>query len=400
MPPRSLALSVTSLLWQRGGMAMLMSPEEVERFVIELLDPVFHKKLCISIAHAVTGLLASRSLTVADIGREMARARETSGKHGIKQVDRLLGNGKFDLDLGFRATVPRLLGERARIVVTLDWTEYGRDKQSRIALNLVSEHGRATPLMWRTVSDRHLKDRMREHELDLLWALWELVPEGVQVIVLADRGFGDASLYTTLSEELGFDYVIRFRDVIHVHRDGQEHAEQARDLIDDEGEPRLYRNVRVTHKKVPVPAIVTVWDLAMKSAWSLATSLGDAEAEEVVALYGRRFTCEENFRDEKDWRFGMAARHLTIKNPARRDRLLFVYMIATLIWTTLGAAGEELGLDRQLKANTVKRRTHSLLRQGRHYIRGVARKWRQKLRTLFFEWLDHIPKISETYGVI
>jgi hypothetical protein len=39
--------------------------------------------------------------------------------------------------------------------------------------------------------------------------------------------------------------------------------------------------------------------------------------------------------------------------------------------TLLGAAGEQVGLDRMLKANTVKRRTHSLLRQGWHYYRAL-----------------------------
>jgi hypothetical protein len=35
-----------------------------------------------------------------------------------------------------------------------------------------------------------------------------------------------------------------------------------------------------------------------------------------------------------------------------------------LFLTLLGEAGEALGMDRHLKVNTVKRRTHSLFRQG------------------------------------
>ncbi len=35
-------------------------------------------------------------------------------------------------------------------------------------------------------------------------------PEGVAVTILADRGFGDVKLFAFL-DELGFDYVIRFR---------------------------------------------------------------------------------------------------------------------------------------------------------------------------------------------
>ena len=39
--------------------------------------------------------------------------------------------------------------------------------------------------------------------------------EGVAVTILADRGFGDIKLFAFL-DELGFDYVIRFRGNIHV----------------------------------------------------------------------------------------------------------------------------------------------------------------------------------------
>jgi hypothetical protein len=37
---------------------------------------------------------------------------------------------------------------------------------------------------------------------------------------------------------------------------------------------------------------------------------------------------------------------------------------AMVLLTLLGAAGEALGYDRMLKTNTVKRRVHSLFRQG------------------------------------
>ena len=49
----------------------------------------------------------------------------------------------------------------------------------------------------------------------------------------------------------------------------------------------------------------------------------------------------------------------------RRDRLLFIAAIAQLLLTLTGAAGEQLGLDVKLRVNTAKKRTHSLLRQGR-----------------------------------
>ena len=55
---------------------------------------------------------------------------------------------------------------------------------------------------------------------------------------------------------------------------------------------------------------------------------------------------------------------LRIADPERRDRLLLLNAFAILLITILGMAGESLGMDRLLKSNTSKKRTHSLFRQG------------------------------------
>ena len=93
-------------------------------------------------------------------------------------------------------------------------------------------------------------------------------------------------------------------------------------------------------------------------------SLGDATAREIVHAYAKRWTVEPSFRDTKDIRFGMGLSLLRISRPDRRDRLLLLNAFAMHLLTMLGTAGEELGMDRQLKSNTSKTRTHSLFRQG------------------------------------
>ena len=55
---------------------------------------------------------------------------------------------------------------------------------------------------------------------------------------------------------------------------------------------------------------------------------------------------------------------IRIAEPERRDRLLLISAFAMALLTMLGTAGESLGMDRQLKSNTSKTRTHSLFRQG------------------------------------
>jgi hypothetical protein len=78
----------------------------------------------------------------------------------------------------------------------------------------------------------------------------------------------------------------------------------------------------------------------------------------------RLWDIEPSFRDTKDLRFGMGMGEIRIAEPQRRDRLLLIGAFAMALLTTLGTAGESLGMDRQLKSNTSKTRTHSLFRQG------------------------------------
>jgi hypothetical protein len=73
---------------------------------------------------------------------------------------------------------------------------------------------------------------------------------------------------------------------------------------------------------------------------------------------------EPQFRDTKDLQFGMGLSSTRIGEPTRRDRLLLISAFATALLTLLGAVGESLGMDRLLKSNTSKTRTHSLFRQG------------------------------------
>lgn len=326
-----------------------------------------HAKQIESVAHAMLGAMAAPSAGVASLGRSAAAVRCKNAKHGIKQVDRLLSNRKIDdLDL-VRQHVAFVVGSRNTVVATMDWTEYGLHGQNRLAINLVTRHGRATPLLWKTVPSAELKGQMRHLEVGLLGVLKTVLPAQVkQVIVLADRGFGDVDLYDHI-QDLGFDFVIRFRGGITVTTsDGR--SAKASAWVPLGGRARRLLKVRITGQRHEVAAFVAVKQANMKEPWLLATSLS-YDGAWIVALYGRRFTCEENFRDEKDPRFGLGSRLARIQNAARRDRLCFILAAAAALLTLLGASGEGLGLDRLLRANTVKRRTHSLFRQGREYLR-------------------------------
>ena len=366
-----------------------------------------HAKRVLSLANGALGVMTSAALAVSLIGQAVAQARGTLPKSGIKQVDRLLGNaGVAPWDL-FPSWVREVVGERREIVVAMDWTDFDADNQSTLALHLVTRHGRATPLIWLSVDKDELKNRRNDFEDACLGRLKETLPEGVAVTVLADRGFGDAKLFNFLGS-LGFKYVIRFRGNIQVGAaDGE--TRLAADWVGSfdklrmrAGRARKLRDAEITAARQKIGAYVGVKAKGMKEAWHLAASDGELSASEIVNLYSKRWTIEPSFRDIKDLRFGMGLSALRIDDPQRRDRVLLLNALAIVLLTILGAAGESLGMDRQLRTSTTKRRVHSLFRQGAMLYDLIPTMPDQRLRPLiekYAELLSQNNAFTQTFGI-
>ncbi len=162
-------------------------PRRVHDFVSSIFDYDLHAKRVDSLADATVGALQGARLAVGALGRALAVAKELDAKHAIKQVDRFFSNTGVDVWKLAGTWVPFVIAGRPEIVVTLDWTDFDQDNQSTIALHLVTKHGRATPLLWKSVAKSELKDWRNEHEDALLERFREVVPNTTKVTVLADR---------------------------------------------------------------------------------------------------------------------------------------------------------------------------------------------------------------------
>jgi len=373
--------------------------ETVRNFVRSVFSEDVHAKRVLSLADGALGVVTGASLAVAMIGHALAQARGLVDKHAIKQVDRLLSNqGVRVWDL-FAPWIRHAVGKRENIVAAMDWTDFDADDQTTLALHLVTSHGRATPLLWLTVGKDELKNTRNDFEDLCLSRLKACLPDGVAVTILADRGFGDVKLFAFL-ESLGFDYAIRFRGNIQVAAENGE-TRLAADWVGKGGRARMLREVEITAARNQVPAVVCVHAKDMKEPWCIATSLGDATGREIVNHYAKRWTIEPGFRDAKDLRFGMGMSTLRISDPQRRDRLLLLNALAVVLLTLLGAAGESLGLDRLLKSNTSKRRTHSLFRQGCLLYDLIPNMPEHRLRPLIVKYAELLSQNSvfnETFG--
>ena len=376
--------------------------EDVHQFVDELFGDDEHAKRVASLAGAVSGVLASGSLAISAIGLGLAHLRGLATKHAQKQVDRLMGNAKLNVWDYFQSWVPYLIGPRKEIMVAMDWSDFDRDNQTTIALNLLTGHGRAIPMIWKTVDKSQLKNHRNEYEDEVLERLYQTVPEGVKVTVIADRGFMDTTLFKALGEVWGFDYIIRMRGNITVtNQQGEKRT--AAQWVGPNGRARTLRQAKVTAKEVGVDTVVCVKAKDMKESWCLASSLAEAKASELTKYYGKRWGIECYFRDAKDAHFGLGLEQVRTKSTERRDRIFLLCALTVVLLTLLGAACEQVGYDRYLKANTVKRRTHSLFRQGQMVYELLPRmdeQWLTKIIAAFSEQIRAHKVLNEVFCVI
>jgi hypothetical protein len=260
--------------------------------------------------------------------------------------------------------VPYVIGARDAIVVALDWTDFDADKQATIMLSLITDHGRATPLVWLTVDKRTLKNNRSRYEHRGLVRLAELLPADIKVCVVADRGFGDQKLYEMHAHRRA---VLRLCDPLpRQHRRHRPHWRSphccrlgaARRTCARAARRRSHRRSLCCgnrglragpgHEAGVVPG----------------RQQHQRHREASHRILRRLWGIECGPRDTKDLRFGMGMGAMHVKSPERRDRLWLLNTFAVVLLTSLGAAGEALGYDRMLKTNTARRRVHSLFRQG------------------------------------
>jgi hypothetical protein len=340
----------------------LHSHELLSGYIDAATGGMLHKKQVSSLADATLGIMASASLAVAVIGHALAEAKGLKDRHAIKQVGRLIGNKGIDVWELFQYWVLEAVGDRKSIVVAFDWTDFDADGQATIAAYLVSSSGRSIPLIWLSMWKEELTKQRNDLEDTVLRRLAEILGSDVRVTIVADRGFGDKKLFTFLTE-IGFNFVIRFKGGTSVTASDGE-TRNADQWVGKGGRARKLRGAKVTADLCEVGAVICVKAKDMKEVWCLATNEKLAHAKEIINTYSLRWKIEPEFRNVKDLHFGMGMSTIKISDPVRRDRHLFLSALACNLLTTLGAAGESLGMDKDLRSGTSKRRTHSLFRQG------------------------------------
>lgn len=182
----------------------------------------------------------------------------------------------------------------SRLLIAMDWTDLHDDRHQTLVLAVIAG-GRAIPVLWRTADKNTLKDNQTKIEMDLLKDFRTIVPNGTEIIILADRGFGKIPLFEQ-AKSLGFGYVIRLKRNAYVFN--KFYNGSLEKLVIQTGTLKDMGATLYTAKNQYPLRLITFFDHGQKEPWILTTNL-NCSAREAVTFYGYRMEIEECFRDIK-----------------------------------------------------------------------------------------------------
>jgi len=352
-----------------------MRVEAMVRELISGCSSVVHAVRLGTVVKLVEGIIRGGRLSPATVGRSLRGS--ALPKHGIKRVDRLLGNPRMSSDRQslFLAIARRLLLGAERPVILVDWTQSCGTHVALVAA--VPIGGRALPIYAEVHPLKKLGNVAVERRF--LRALKAIVPPECQCLIVTDAGFKGPFFSEVL--DCGWDFLGRVRGTTKAISSTGETISKEQFYARASTTPValgafalfvkqripcrlvLVRKRRRPGRKRPPPACKEQRELRQSALdpWLLATSLSDADAAAVVRHYAKRMQIEETFRDAKNHRFGWSLGTVRLSTPQRAAVLLALAALAFLVITLIGMAVERSGRHRAYQANTETRRVLSLL---------------------------------------
>lgn len=339
--------------------------------------PELHQARLNALFAGVEGLLRGRCLWLSEVGRHVSG--RVDERHKIKRVDRLLGNrhlhGQRQAVYGWLARL--LMGSSRHPCVIVDWSDVDAAKTLFLLRAAVCVGGRALPVY----EEVHRRYHHTRDTRAFLAHLAQVLPDDCTPLVVTDAGFRRP--WFEAIEARGWFYVGRVRNRDYARFPACEDWFPAKTLYARAStRPRalgplwlprsqpfltrayLYRKAPKGRTRRTCDGRRRVGHGSRKHArrerepWLLVSNLPPTRhcAKRVVAIYRDRMSIEEAFRDLKAHRHGFAFRSNRGRDPQRVANLLLLAALAMLALWLIGLVGIRRGLDRNLQANTERRR--------------------------------------------
>ncbi len=332
----------------------------------------------------VIGLVMSECINLTK-WRVYIRTRAVFAQSHQRRFSRWLHNPRINVQKLYSALIAQALARWGEAQITLiEDTSMLWDEYCLIRLS-VQYRGRAIPLVWRVI--RHGSSSVRfEVYQAMLKRATRLVPPGVEVCFLADRGFADTTLMRYLRDELHWHFRIRVKRNGWIHRPGKG-WKQLNQYHLDLGEVVLLQGVTLTKTKAIAGLhLALARDPLSRQLWMVVSD--PPTTLQTFREYGERFQIEEELLDEKS--NGFQLERSEIRSAPALSRLCLVMAVATLVLTVQGQQVVTDGKRRWVDAHW--QRGNSYLRIGWNWLKGVLHQgWRLFQTISLFGVVDPEP---------
>lgn len=316
------------------------------------------------------------------------RTRAVFAQSHQRRFSRWLHNPRINVHKLYSPLIQKALASWESSTITLiEDTSMLWDEYCLIRLS-VQYRGRAVPLVWRVIRHRSSSVKFSAYETMLRRAA-KLIPTGVSVCFLADRGFADVQLMRYLREQLHWNFRIRVKSSTWIHRPSKG-WKQLKQYHLAAGEVVLLQGVSLT-KTTPLDAVNLAIgrDPLSKQCWLVATS--EPATLQTFREYALRFQIEEELLDEKS--NGFELERSQVRSVIALSRMCFVLAVATLVLTVQGQQVVASGKRRWVDCHW--QRGNSYLRIGWSWFKGVFHQgWHLFLTTALQGRLDPDPAFA------
>ena len=288
-----------------------------------------------NLALLTAAILQRRTLSISVLVRSWRVQVPYSHHQRKKRLFRFLSNCRFDtvaVQTGLLGPICQAARLRGLTPIMIDWSDLGRGRNGMFAA--VCFRGRGLPLLsWVSTPEELDPSQSRVEEFFLRRLLYHL-PTTIRPLLLADRGFGRASLIHFLQQmprHTGYtvDYVIRIRGDVVVR--SAEYRGRLRDYPLGKGRINFWPHTLYRSDGAVVINLALYWARGHREPWYLATSLTDPR--KAVRMYRKRMQPEQYFKDGKQ-RFGL--NHSTVTTTDRLQRLLVALLLACCLLILAG----------------------------------------------------------------
>jgi hypothetical protein len=200
--------------------------------------------------------------------------------------------------------------------------------------------GRAIPLAWRAMRHRSTQVSFEAYQ-PVLDQVRAIIPPGLLITLLADRGFVHEQLFHSL-QKLQWHFRVRLPGDTLVHPEASS-ISAVKDLCPPAGEQRFFQKVSILGAAVgPVSLAIACLLEQPDDPWFVVSD--ESTNAQTLDEYGWRFDIEESFLDEKSGGYQIHTSELA--TPEALERLILILAIATLHLTSVGAGVVQAGKHR------------------------------------------------------